>query len=149
MQYWFYHLERSSIEAAIVPLLEKCLQNDWACLIRAQNASTLNDLDKKIWSFKPDSWLPHAIEGEGVEASEQPILLTTSDENSNFSQAFFILENAPLGDIEGVERIFYLIDGNNEDLVKAARIEYKRAKEEGFELAYWQQNENGKWEKKA
>lgn len=149
MQYWFYHLERTSAVSALVPLLEKCLANDWACLIRAQNLETLKELDKSLWTFKENSWLPHAIEGEGVEASEQPILLTVLPENNNFAQAVFLLEDAPLGNLEGVERAFYLIDGNDHNLVTKAREEFKRAKTEGFELSYWQQSESGKWEKKG
>jgi DNA polymerase III subunit chi len=149
MQYWFYHLEKTTLEAAIAPLLEKCMQNDWACLVRAQNPQTLIELDKNLWASRPDSWLPHAIENDNCEASEQPILLTQELENNNFAQAIFIVENAPLGDIEGVERAFYFIDGNDNEAVKAARIEFKRAKEEGLDLSYWQQNESGKWEKKA
>lgn len=149
MQYWFYHLERSSLEAALVPLLEKCLANDWPCLIRARSNETLELLDKSLWTFKENSWLPHAIEKEGIEPTEQPILLTTSVENNNFAQAVFILEDAEIGDIEGIERAFYLIDGNNENMIKAARIAYKNAKDNGFDLSYWQQDENGKWGKKA
>lgn len=149
MQYWFYHLEQSSLEAALVPLLEKCLANDWACLIRAKNEETLISLDKSLWTFKENSWLPHAIEKDDIEPTEQPILLTTSNENNNFAQALFLLEDADLGEIEGIERAFYLIDGNNNELVKAARIAYKNAKDNGFDLSYWQQDENGKWGKKA
>ncbi len=149
MQYWFYHLEQSSLEAALVPLLEKCLANDWACLIRAKNEETLISLDKSLWTFKENSWLPHAIEKDDIEPTEQPILLTTSNENNNFAQALFLLEDADLGEIEGIERAFYLIDGNNNELVKAARIAYKNAKDNDFDLSYWQQDENGKWGKKA
>ena len=150
MQYWFYHLEKTSTVAALVPLLERCLKNDWTCLIRAQNPETLVALDKELWTFQERLWLPHAIEGaEGVEPSEQPILLTTSLENNNFAQAVFLLEDAPLGDIDGIERAFYLIDGQDDEKVAAARKTYKAAKEAGFELSYWQQSEGGKWEMKG
>ena len=150
MQYWFYHLEKTSTVAALVPLLERCLKNDWTCLIRAQNPETLVALDKELWTFQERLWLPHAIEGEeGVEPSEQPILLTTSQENNNFAQAVFLLEDAPIGDIDGIERAFYLIDGQDDEKVAAARKTYKAAKEAGFELSYWKQNAAGKWEQVA
>ena len=150
MQYWFYHLEKTSTVAALVPLLERCLKNDWTCLIRAQTPETLVALDKELWTFQERLWLPHAIEGaEGIEPSEQPILLTTSQENNNFAQAVFLLEDAPIGDIDGIERAFYLIDGQDDEKVAAARKTYKAAKEAGFELSYWQQSEGGKWEMKG
>ena len=126
------------------------MKNDWTCLIRAQNPETLVALDKELWTFQERLWLPHAIEGaEGIEPSEQPILLTTSQENNNFAQAVFLLEDAPIGDIDGIERAFYLIDGQDDEKVAAARKTYKAAKEAGFELSYWKQNAAGKWEQVA
>ena len=93
MQYWFYHLENTSVVAALVPLLEKCLANDWNCLIRSKSPEILTQLDKELWTYQDRSWLPHAIEGaDGVEPSDQPILLTISEENNNFSQAVFLLD---------------------------------------------------------
>lgn len=148
MQYWFYHLENSTLEAALVPLLEKCRAANMRSLIRVQNMDTLKKLDQYLWTYREDSWLPHAISGSGVDDA-QPILLTTEPTNANNATSLFILENAPLGEIDGIERGFYMIDGNNPELVAAARIEYKSAKDKGFDVSYWQQNENGKWEKKA
>lgn len=149
MEYWFYHLERASEIEALVPLLEKCRQHDYDCLIRATNQKTLEVLDKALWTYRENLWLPHAIEDDKIEPSEQPILLTLKEENNNFAQAVFIIEGAPLGDIEGIERAFYLIDGKNQDLVAKARIEYKRARDSGLSVSYWQQDETGRWNKKA
>lgn len=149
MEYWFYHLEKAKPEAILAQLLEKCLEKGWNCLVRAQNDETLEMLDKYLWTYKAEAFLPHAIESDKIEPSEQAILLTKLIENNNFAEALFLLEDAPLGDIEGLERTFYLIDGNNEESLSKARLEYKRAKTEGFNVSYWQQNENGKWEKKA
>ena len=45
---------------------------------------------------------------------------------------------------------FYdLFDGNDEEAVSAARARWKRAKDAGHTLAYWQQSESGGWVKKA
>ena len=45
--------------------------------------------------------------------------------------------------------VIALFDGNNEDELFHARAEWKEVKERGFAAAYWQQAENGRWEKKA
>ena len=31
---WFYHLERSSLEATLPPLLERCLARGWRAIVR-------------------------------------------------------------------------------------------------------------------
>lgn len=148
MQYWFYHLEKSTLEAAIVPLLEKCIAAEMRVIIRCENLETLKRLDNFLWTYRENSWLPHGIEGD-CDASKQPILLTSEPVNSNGAEALFIIENAPLGETAGIERGFYMIDGNDHNLVTLARKEYKAAKEAGHDVSYWQQSESGKWEKKA
>ena len=44
-------------------------------------------------------------------------------------------------------RIVLLFDGEDEDAVAAARARWSQAKAQGFEVTYWQPNEQGKWKK--
>ena len=57
---WFYHLERSELERALPPLLEKCLQRGWRALVRGGATERLDALDAILWTFRDDSFLPHA-----------------------------------------------------------------------------------------
>ncbi len=47
------------------------------------------------------------------------------------------------------ERIVLLFDGNDAEAVQGAREHWKEAKEQGFAATYWQQSDEGRWEKKA
>ncbi|MEK7661108.1 MAG: DNA polymerase III subunit chi [Pseudomonadota bacterium] len=149
MQYWFYHLENASIEATLAPLLEKCQSAGWRALVRSPNRERLAFLDDYLWSYRQNSWLPHARTGEGVDEARQPILLTQGMVNHNHAQALFLLDAAELGDTTGVERAFLVFDGNDEAMLKAARAEWKRGQGLDYEMAYWQQSDKGKWEKKV
>jgi DNA polymerase-3 subunit chi len=42
-----------------------------------------------------------------------------------------------------------MFDGRDDDARAQAREQWKNAKAEGLAVTYWQQNENGRWEKKA
>jgi DNA polymerase-3 subunit chi len=46
-------------------------------------------------------------------------------------------------------RAITLFDGNSEDELLFARAQWKELKAQGFAVTYWQQAENGRWEKKA
>ena len=46
-------------------------------------------------------------------------------------------------------QIVYLFDGRDEDARAKAREQWKRAKAEGHAVTFWQQNDGGRWEKKA
>ena len=47
------------------------------------------------------------------------------------------------------ERAIYLFDGNDPDAVDTARDQWKEAQGEGFGTVYWQQDAEGRWQKKA
>ena len=73
---WFYHLERSSLEAALAPLLEKCLQRGWRAVVRGTIEERLDELDEALWTVREDNFLPHARAGR-MAPEKQPILLTS------------------------------------------------------------------------
>jgi DNA polymerase-3 subunit chi len=42
-----------------------------------------------------------------------------------------------------------MFDGRDADAVARARSEWQTAKEKGHDVSYWQQDESGRWQKKA
>lgn len=145
---WFYHLERTELERALPPLLEKCLQRGWRALVRGGLAERLDALDASLWTFRDDSFVPHARDGAG-EASRQPVLLTMEGGNSNGAQALFLIDGAEPGDLSGFERACLIFDGRDEAALETARLRWKAAKDAGIAASYWRENAAGKWEKQA
>ena len=147
---WFYHLERSELERALPPLLEKCLQRGWRALVRGGLPERLESLDTTLWSYKDESFLPHAVDGSpGVDASRQPILLTGNSGNPNAAHVLFLTDGAEPGDISGFERACLVFDGRDDAALVSARSRWKEAKESGIVATYWFESGDGKWEKKA
>jgi DNA polymerase-3 subunit chi len=147
---WFYHLERSELERALAPLLEKCLQRGWRALVRGGAPERLDALDAGLWTYRDESFLPHGREGAaGVDPARQPVLLTTDGGNPNGAQVLFLIDGAEAGDISGFERACLVFDGRDEDALVSARSRWKEAKENGIVAAYWRESAAGKWEKQA
>ncbi len=147
---WFYHLERSDLERALPPLLEKCQQRGWRALVRGKSPARLETLDVTLWSYKDDSFLPHAVDGAaGVDASRQPVLLTANGGNPNNAQVLFLIDGAEPGDISGFERACLVFDGRDEAALVSARSRWKEAKENGIVATYWFESGDGKWEKRG
>jgi DNA polymerase III subunit chi len=145
---WFYHLERSSLEAALPPLLEKCLQRGWRAVVRGGIAERLEMLDQALWSWKDESFLPHGLEGRDAP-ERQPILLTASPGAANGAKALFLVDGADPGDIGAFERASVMFDGRDEAAVVHARLQWKAAKNAGHDIAYWKESAAGRWEKQA
>ena len=145
---WFYHLERSSLDAVLPPLLEKSLERGWRALVRTPSPERVAHLDQALWSYSDEGFLPHGRADE-EDAERQPVLLTTGTDNANGANLLVLIDQAPAGDIDGFARTVLMFDGRDERALTEARAEWKRLKAEGRELAYWQQGARGGWEKKA
>lgn len=145
---WFYHLERTELEAALTPLLEKCVERGWRVIVRGAVEERLDALDAALWSYKEDSFLAHGRAGRD-EAERQPIFLTGGEGNPNAAQAQFLIDGAEPGDLASFERTIMLFDGRDEAMVGVARARWAAAKKTGAAVSYWRQGDSGRWEKQA
>ena len=145
----FYHLQRQPLERVLPALVEKSLERGWRVVVQAASEERIEALDAHLWVFRDDSFLPHGTWRE-AEAAEQPVLLTVHDGNPNGAAVRFLLEGAPVpADAGDYERIVLLIDGNDPDAVAAARERWSEARAKGFEVTYWQADEQGRWQRKG
>ena len=145
----FYHLQRHPLERVLPALVEKSLERGWRVVVQAASDERIEALDAHLWVFRDDSFLPHGTWRE-AEAAEQPVLLTVHDSNPNGAAVRFLLDGAPVpADAGDYERIVLLIDGNDPDAVAAARERWSEGRAKGFEVTYWQADENGRWQRKG
>jgi DNA polymerase III subunit chi len=144
----FYHLTRSPLEQVLPKLLEKTLAAGNRAVVLAGSKERVEALATVLWTYDPDSWLPHGTAQDG-SAEDQPVWLTAADENPNGASFLFLTEGADSAHIGDYERCFDLFDGNDADAVAAARARWTARKAEGHAVTYWQQTERGGWERKG
>lgn len=145
---WFYHLEKTSVEAALPPLLEKCLQRGWRAIVRGSLPERIDALDQALWSWRDDAFVPHGVEGRDPP-ERQPVLLTTIVGRPNKALALFLIDGAAPTEAADFERASIVFDGRDEAAVVHARLQWSAAKEAGHTVAYWKENAAGRWEQQA
>ena len=147
----FYHLEHFPLERVLPTLVEKTLERGWRAVIQAGSVERVEALDGLLWTFRDDSFIPHGTVRDGPPAAH-PVYLTIEDDAPNDANIRFLVDGADLADsaaLTDYERVVYLFDGHDVDALKAARGQWRKAKEAGCTLTYWQQSEDGRWQKKA
>ena len=144
----FYHLERRPLEEALPTLLEKSLERSWRCVVQCGSTERRDALDAHLWTYSDASFLPHGTDAQPLP-ERQPILVTTSEANPNGAQVRFLVDGATLADARPYLRVVHMFDGRDEEAVAAARDSWREAKAAGHALTYWQQDENGRWVRKA
>jgi DNA polymerase-3 subunit chi len=145
----FYHLQGQKLEGVLPSLLERSLERGWTVIVQGSSEERIEALDAHLWTYRDDGFLPHGTWREG-DAAGQPVLLTVNDGNPNAATVRFLVDGAPMPqDAAAYQRIVLVFNGEDDDAVAAARGVWSDAKSNGFDVTYWQPDEQGRWAKKA
>ena len=144
----FYHLEQRPLEQVLPILLEKTLERGWRAVVQTGSEERSEALSNVLWTWRDEGFLPHGTTRDG-NPEHQPVWLTENDESPNGATVRFYVDGAVLGDVSGLERAVYMFDGRDEQAVERARNEWKQITASDNEATYWQQDESGRWQKKA
>lgn len=149
---WFYHLETRTLDQVLPILLARSLARGWRAVVQAGGPERVEALNGHLWTFDDASFLPHGTAKDG-DADAQPIYLTDGPENPNGAAIRLFTDGvAVLPVLEqhaGYERAVLLFDGRDDEAVAGARRQWTELKRAGHAVSYWQQTEDGRWEKRA
>ncbi|MGB8601475.1 MAG: DNA polymerase III subunit chi, partial [Rhizomicrobium sp.] len=125
----FYHLERRSLEDALPALVERTLARGWKAAIRTESAERAGAIDRLLWTYDEESFLPHGLATE-PDAARQPVLIGLEDAAVNGADVLFVVGGAapPVWDGASFVRIVLMFDGRDPMAVQTARTAWKEAK---------------------
>ena len=115
-------------------------------LIVAGDGKLRAALDQLLWTYAPESFLPHGQAG-GEDDARLPVLIAAAPEAANGARNIALADGTWREEALGFDRAFHFFD---EDRIAEARAAWKGlADREGVERRYWKQNDAGKWEQAA
>ena len=144
----FYHLQKWPLERALPKLLEKILDAGKRAVVVAGSEERVEALNALLWTYDPNSFLPHGSARDG-NALEQQVWLTAEGENPNGADFLVLTDGAASDHVANFERCFELFDGNDDAAVAGARRRWTAYNEAGHTVTYHQQTDRGGWEKKT
>ncbi|HPF46949.1 MAG: DNA polymerase III subunit chi [Alphaproteobacteria bacterium] len=147
MEISFYHLTRQPLMVALPKLLSKVVEAKMKAVVKVPGPIEMEDLDQALWTFDKDSFLAHGTE-KSKFPEDQPIYITTRDDNPASAEVLVLTDGTTTSILKGYNRILEMFDGNNPTMVEQARARWTTYKNEGHTLNYYQQTENGGWQKK-
>ena len=147
-EFSFYHLQRAPLERALPRLLERVIQSGLRAVILADSPERVEQLDTLLWTYDPGSFLAHGTARDGF-AGDQPVFLTTEQENPNAAAVLVLLDGMDAEFKGGFERCLDLFDGRDPEAVEAARARWRAAQGPGNSVKYWKQDDAGRWHQAA
>lgn len=146
MQVDFYHLTVRPLEQVLPRICERVLADGGRLLIVAADEGQRAGLDRLLWIYAPDSFLPHALLGAGEDA-DQPILLAPDVNAANRARHIALVDGEWRDAALDFDRAFHFFD---EARIRPARAAWKALGDRaGVERRYWKQNDAGRWEQAA
>ncbi len=145
MQVDFYHLTSRPLDRVLPRIAERVLADGGRLLIVAQDAGQRLSIDRLLWAYAPDSFLPHAQAGGDGDAA-QPVLIAGDPAPANAARNIALADGVWREAALGFDRAFHFFD---EEQLAGARAAWKAlAGRSGVERRYWKQTDTG-WEQAA
>lgn len=145
----FYHLTTSSLDRALPRLMAKAYEGGFRVLVKAADEVMMDKLNTALWTFDPNSFLPHGSRKD-AHREDQPIYITdTAEDAPNTPTLLVVADGSAPENLADYARVLDMFDGADEKAVAAARTRWKSYKDAGHSLKYLQQTKQGGWEQKA
>jgi DNA polymerase-3 subunit chi len=146
MQVDFYHLTKLPLERALPQIAAKVVAAGGRLIIVAGEEGQRVRLDQLLWSYAPESFLPHGQAG-GEDDARQPVLIVASPEAANGARNIALVDGVWREEALAFDRAFHFFD---EERIADARAAWRGlADRDGIDRNYWKQNDAGRWEKAA
>ncbi len=137
----FYHLTAAPLDKVLPSICERVIAGGGRLLVVAAEDQA-DALDRLLWTYARESFLPHGQAGGG-RAADQPVLIAASPDATNGARNLALADGVWREEALGFDRAFYFFDSTTID---NARTHWRRLKSQGeAELHYWKQDGNGRW----
>lgn len=145
----FFHLQSRPLEQVLPTILDRALARGQKVVVEVSSQERLSVVDDHLWTYADESFLPHVTAME-ADAASNPVVLTTQAHNPNAAEVRVCADGVRIPDaMDAYERVVLIFDGDDPEALSAAREDWKKARASGHAASYWQQDEAGRWEKKA
>ena len=142
----FYHLGATPLDRVLPQIAARVVADRGRLLIVAADEERRQQLDRWLWMYAPDSFLPHAQAGSDRDAA-QPILISPIVDAANGARFVALVDGEWREAALGFDRVFHLFD---DDRIREARLAWTSlADRDGVERRFWKQNDGGRWEQAA
>lgn len=132
----FYLLSTDAVDASALlacRLLEKAYQQGHQVFVYCADRQAAEQLDELLWTFKPDSFIPHHLQGEGPEPPP-PIQIGHSSEPRGFHDILLNLASTVPPFFNRFKRIIEIV-GVDEAAKELSREHYRMYRKAGIEAA--------------
>lgn len=113
-------------------LAEHYLQQGRRLLLMVQDDNQAVTLDRFLWTWNKGSFIPHAYDNGAVDCLEEPVLITTREQNGNGARVLVLGKPCSLEFLRQFEEVIDFAELYDEALAEASRERFRLYREAGY-----------------
>lgn len=113
-------------------LAEQCLQTGRRVLLMVQDDNQAVTLDRFLWTWSKDSFIPHAYDNGAVDCLEEPVLITTREQNGNGARVLVLGKPCSLEFLRQFDQVIDFAEIYDDALADAARERFRLYRDAGY-----------------
>ncbi len=117
-------------------LVRKACAADMRVVVFTQDRTQLEALDKALWTFSEQDFLPHVVAGDELAAQTPVILSDDAGAELPHHQILINLSGETPAHFARFERLFEVISTDEDDLA-AGRERYRQYQQRGYPLTHF------------
>jgi DNA polymerase-3 subunit chi len=102
-------------------------------VVDQEQAERLDDL---LWTFKPDSFVPHGLWAGSPDEPEQPVVITTRMEAVKDMDSLLMMGYTEVDLVSQFSHVFHLVVTDNQERLDNSRRYWTLLKDAGFSLQH-------------
>jgi DNA polymerase-3 subunit chi len=114
-------------------LAEKVYRTTNKVYILTDTETQNQKIDDLLWSFRAGSFVPHHVYTESTPATENRVLIGSSNAPENWQQTIINLSSRCPENLEQSERILEILD-SDETVKQSGRQRYRQYQQSGFNI---------------
>jgi DNA polymerase-3 subunit chi len=93
-------------------------------------------LDDLLWTYKPDTFVPHGLWKSMDNDSDQPVLITTRKEPVPGIASLLTMDYCPVEMVQQFSQVIHVVVVDNQERLEASRRYWTLLKDAGFSLRH-------------
>lgn len=114
-------------------LIEKAYRQACFCYVLTDSDNQSRMLDDLLWTFRPNSFIPHQLYTGQQADIEKTVLIGTSQPPKGWQNIIINLSTQSLQDLNNIGRLFEILD-NNPQRKQAGRNRYREYQQQGMKI---------------
>ena len=132
----FIEVTESRMEVSACQIAERTYLRGDRLQITAADQQQAARLDDLLWTFKPDSFVPHGFFGGEKDELLPPVVITTEPEKIPGFESLLMLDYCPVETVAQFSQAIHLVIVDNRERLAASRDYWIQLKEAGFSLSH-------------